>query len=429
MHTRPPKANSLLLSLLLILLTLAVFLPILRFDFINFDDGTYIRDNPHLKNGVSMEGIRWAFQADFFKDSPNADYWQPLTFLSRMVDIELFDMRAGGHHAMNLWFHVLNTVLLFAWLRDITRAPWKSFWLAALFAVHPLQVEPVAWITARKDLLNTALSLITLKGYTDYAKHPSGTRYAGTFFMFALSLMAKPMSVTLPLVMFLLDVWPLERLAPFSPAHRGTRRIIYEKIPFLLLSICAGAVAWSGQPQAIKLFIPDFFLPHLPLSYVWYLGKFLWPARLAIRSPQSEITTPAGWVGASIVLLLAITAAVLMLRRRRPYLAVGWLWFLITLAPVVGLTPQNDRFMYMPVIGLGFVFIWGCVSAVIRRDLRTIRAKDLPGEVPVGCEDEEALGIWPPQRTSIGQLGCGRDVCPGSHKLLFKRLLLGQCVA
>lgn len=337
------------IGLLLVVVTVVVYGQVRTFEFVGLDDPYYVTDNPHIRSGLTWESLRWAFVADLTYNSPYADYWQPVTFLSRLLDVELFGFHPAGHHLMNLLFHALNVVLLFALLRRWTGARWASAFAAAVFAVHPLQVESVAWVTERKDVLSTCLALLTLWCYTGYARRPGAARYILVLAMFALGLMAKAMLVTLPFVMLLLDYWPLGRVQLRAGETRKTLRLIGEKAPLLLLSAGSLAVTLftsSSQPAR------ELPLSHIPGSYMWYIANILWPTGLCSRSPELNLTIPVWEVAGSVSLLLAFSALAIWQARCRPFLLVGWLWFVGTLVPVVGLNPVADRFTYFPIIGL-----------------------------------------------------------------------------
>jgi len=329
----------------------ACYAAVLHFGFVNYDDPEYIAINPYVRDGISWSGVVWAFTHSF------AGNWFPLTWISHMVDCQLFGLDAGGHHFTNLALHTAAALLLFATLRRITGARWRSAFVAALFALHPLHVESVAWVAERKDVLSAFFWMVTLWCYAGYAARPTPARYAWTLAAFALGLMAKPMLVTLPLVLLLLDYWPLAR---------GFR--IREKLPLLALSAAVSVVTYGAHQQAKAV----ISLEKIPLglrventlvSYAVYIGKMFWPSGLAVfyPYPKGSLALPAALAG---ITLAAITVAAIWARGRRPYLGVGWLWYLVTLAPVIGmvqagLQARADRYMYIPMIGLSMVLAWG----------------------------------------------------------------------
>ncbi|HSG05510.1 MAG TPA: hypothetical protein VLB09_03830, partial [Nitrospiria bacterium] len=334
-----------LIGLALVIATLAVYGSVHRFDFVKFDDDLYVYNNPHVAAGLTGEGIRWALAADFLKDSPNADFWIPLTFISHMLAAELFGMEPAGHHVMNLVLHVLNTLLLFLVLRKMTAAVWPSAFVAALFSIHPLHVESVAWVTERKDVLSAFFLMLTLLAYGFYREKPGAGRYGLVAVSFALGLMAKPMLVTLPLLLILVDFWPLERFK-FSDfktpgGRKEARWIVIEKIPLLLLSFFSSAVTFlavqrEGVIHSLSVLSPGVRLGNTAVSYAAYIEKTLWPRDMAPFYPYSPENLSMSWAAGSALLLLFITAAVFRMATRRPYLFFGWLWFLVSLLPVIG---------------------------------------------------------------------------------------------
>ncbi len=366
--------------------TMALYWPITRHDFVNIDDPRFIFQNPHTQAGLTRGGVVWAFQTF---DTEN---WQPLTWLSHMLDCQMYGLNPGGHHLTSLLFHVTNSLLLFLWLAGLTQAPWRSALVAALFAWHPLHVESVAWACERKDVLSTFFWLLALIAYTRYAESlrtgarpDAGTalRHPGRpalFFLltlaaFACGLMSKPMVVTLPCVLLLLDFWPLNRFgfldqAGALPGPERRRKIAWlfaEKVPFLLLALgmsiatlhaqkAGGALSsLSGMPLATRV-------ANALANYATYLENSFWPAGLAYFYPYIP-ARPAEYVPAAI-LLLAATGWFVWRGRRQPYLLAGWLWFLGTLVPTVGLVhvgiqSRADRYMYIPSIGLFVLLVWG----------------------------------------------------------------------
>ena len=324
---------------------------VLRFGFVNYDDPVYIADNPHVRDGVTWSGIGWAFTHSF------AGNWFPLAWISHMLDCQFFGLDAGAHHFTNLVLHTASALLLFAVLRRITDARWPSALVAALFALHPLHVESVAWIAERKDVLSTFFWMLTLWCYTRYVARPSLASYAWTLAAFACGLMAKPMAITLPLVLMLLDWWPFAR---------GWK--IREKLPFLGLSAAVAVVTYTAHVAGHAV-VPFTKIPlttrveNALVTYAVYIGKMFWPNKLAVfyPYPKGPLAVPAVLAGAG---LAGTTLAVAWERRARPYLAVGWLWYLVTLTPVIGLIQAGeqaraDRYMYIPMIGLSIMLAWG----------------------------------------------------------------------
>jgi Flp pilus assembly protein TadD len=371
-----------LICLALAVITAALYLPITHHDFVNFDDDDYITNNSHVQAGLTWAGVIWAFQTGA------AANWHPLTWLSHMLDCQLYGLHPGGHHSTNLIFHVINTLLLFLWLRQLTGTLWRSAIVAALFAWHPLHVESVAWASERKDVLSTFFWMLTLIAYTRYAQKRSrvegrGSRtdiavqaldsrlstldYFLALLFFACGLMSKPMVVTLPFVLLLLDFWPFERFSRFT-FHVSTLRLIGEKLPFFALSLAASVVTYFVQTSGRALWSP----PGLTFSsrvanalwaYERYISKTFWPADLSIFYTH-PYHWPAGLaIGAAS--LLALWSGLFIWRaRQNPYLLVGWFWFLGTLVPTIGLVQVGsqsmaDRYMYIPSIGLFILVVWG----------------------------------------------------------------------
>ena len=371
------------LSLLLMVITIAVYWPVTRFDFVNLDDQVYVSERPEVLAGLTWSGIRWALTAT------EGGAWHPLTWLSLMLDGQLFGHRAGGYHATNLAWHVLNTLLLFGWLQSLTGARWRSALVAALFALHPLHVESVAWISERKDVLSTTFWLLSLWAYTTYAsrfkRYEQPSRlwiwYTLSLGLFALGLGSKPMLVTLPCLLLLLDYWPLERLKPSAP---NLRPLFLEKVPFFALSAAASLITVKAQRASDALASFDSVSPgnriaNAVISYVLYLRKTLWPSDLSVFYPYQTVLPTSLVLGAAIVLLV-MTFAALKWRQRYPFLTVGWFWFLGTLVPVIGLVQVGgqslaDRYTYVPLIGLFIALVWGAV-ALLRKAQRS------PGATP-----------------------------------------------
>lgn len=358
----------------LVALTVAAFFPVLGAGFHYLDDPAYVTSNPQVLRGLSLEGLRWACTSF---ESAN---WHPLTWLSHMTDVSLFGLRAGAHHGMNLALHALAAALLLLALARLTGSLWPSFFVSALFAVHPLRVESVAWISERKDLLAGLLGMLTLLAYLRYARRPDTGRLLTVFAVFALGLTAKPTLVTLPFVLLILDWWPLGRLRYESAFGAGSasgpgRRVILEKIPLLALSAAASVVTYLAQRQGQALVSADVFplgmrIGNAFVSYVSYLGKLLWPHELIPFYPHPGPILSAGTVALAFALLVGITAVTLVFRRRRPWLIAGWLWYLGTLVPMLGLVQVGlqglaDRYSYIPCIGLCLAVVWEARSRTV----------------------------------------------------------------
>lgn len=362
MHRRP-----ILLAGGLALLTLAAFLPSLGNGFVNLDDSLYVTNNRVVKQGLTWEGLAWARTANV------ANNWHPLTMLSHMLDCELFGLNAAGHHGMSLLLHLGNVLLLFEILRRMTGAPWRSAAAAGLFAVHPLRVESVAWVAERKDVLSGLFWILALGAYGRYVREPSPKRYLPVVLAMALGLMSKPMVVTLPFALLLLDVWPLGRLRLDEPGRaRRLGRLIVEKLPLFALSAVGSLVTIRYQTTSLvslEVLPWSLRLANVAVSYATYLGKTVLPRNLAVFYPI-PLEIPAWKALGAAALLLALTALAVRKARKAPWFLVGWLWFLGTLVPVIGIVQVGrqamaDRYTYIPSIGLSLAICWG-LPAVFR---------------------------------------------------------------
>ena len=349
--------KAILIAVLLVVLVFAVFGRTVWDGFIYFDDDYYVTQNAIVQKGLTTDGLAWALTtADYF-------YWHPVTWLSHMMDCELYGLQPGGHHFTNVTIHALTTVLVFAALFSMTGALWRSGLLAGLFAIHPLRVESVAWIAERKDLLAGFFWFGCILAYAFYVRRPSWTRYALVAVGFALGLMSKPVMVTLPFALLLLDWWPLGRFSTTSPAM-----LVREKAPLLALSAASCIVTYLGQKQmgATTLLASVGFptrLENAILSYARYISKTFWPHPLALLYPYDARIAVTAALGAA-ALLVAITALVIVERARAPFLLVGWFWFLGVLVPMIGLVQVGaqsmaDRFTYIPSVGLFIMLVWG----------------------------------------------------------------------
>jgi tetratricopeptide (TPR) repeat protein len=424
----------LVICLFLAAAALIAFWQVNQSDFINYDDPSYVTENIHIRNGITTEAIRWAFRSCYVAN------WHPVTWMSHMLDVQLFGLKPRWHHLTNLLFHIANTLLLFFVFHRMTKAPWKSAFVAALFALHPLHVESVAWVAERKDVLSTFFWMLTMGAYIHYVEHrtedgrqrtedrekwtgilrfPSSVfRYSAVLIFFALGLMAKPMLVTLPFVLLLLDYWPLQRLdqkksarqtrteASKQGAGSGERRplsakkrkgksgkmptgqgmvkeekpadhkyqwalvrpLLREKIPLLALAALSCIVTYlvqhkGGAVASIEAFSPGVRIGNALVSYLIYIGKTIWPVNLAVYYPHPGLR-PLWQVLGAVLFLGAVTFAVIRTAKRFPYLAMGWLWFAGTLVPVIGIVQVGgqamaDRYTYIPLIGLFIMAAWG----------------------------------------------------------------------
>ncbi|MGO9231916.1 MAG: tetratricopeptide repeat protein [Bryobacteraceae bacterium] len=338
--------HALWISVFLFLATFAVYAQVRHFDFVNFDDPEYVTANPHVRAGIAPASVVWAFT------SGEAANWFPLTRLSHMLDYQMFGLRSGWHHLTNVLLHALAVLLLFAFLNRSTGRRWPSAWVALIFALHPLHVESVAWVAERKDVLSAFFWFLALWSYV--RRH-----YWLTLLAFCLGLMSKPMVVTLPFVLLLLDRWPLRQ--PLRSALRV-------KIPMMGLSAAGATAAYlvqrsSGAVREVGQFPLGLRVENAVVSYAIYIVKMFWPARLAVFYPYPH-DLPVWQIALSALLLVGVSMVVLRQRRSRPYLAVGWLWYLGTLVPVIGLIQvgaqaRADRYTYLPMVGLSIMLVWG----------------------------------------------------------------------
>lgn len=346
---------------LLILATVPVYWQVRHFEFTNFDDNKYISENPYLQKGITKENLKWALTADLLANDDYADYWQPVTLLSRLVDAELFGMNPAGHHLVNLAIHVLNVILLFLIWNKMTRTIWQSAFVAALFTLHPLRVESVAWVVERKDVLSAFFWLLTIWSYIRYCELPGLKRYLPVLAAFVLGLLSKPILVMLPVVLLLLDFWPLGRMKIRPFEKKVFFNLFIEKLPLMLLAVASAAVTLAvGQPEAFKHSSRAAPISISLVAYVCYLWKTIYPLRLAVYYPPWPAFRPWQIIGSGM-LVLGLTFLALRQFSRRPYLPVGWIWFLLTLLPVVGLVhpATADRFTYVPHMGLLIIPVWG----------------------------------------------------------------------
>ncbi|MGD8706009.1 MAG: tetratricopeptide repeat protein [Syntrophobacterales bacterium] len=362
-----------LVYLLLIFATLVVFHRLPSHDFINLDDNLLVYENPQVLAGFTKGGLIWAFT------QYHAEYWHPVTWLSHMLDCQLFGLRPGLHHLTSLVFHLANCVLLLFILRKMTGALWRSALVTALFAIHPLHVESVAWVAERKDVLSAFFWFLTIWAYVRYAEQPGLRPYLLVVLFFGLGLMAKPMVVTLPFVLLLLDYWPLGRLqlqdvrsVKDLDVHRASLfRLVWEKIPLFVLTavtIVATVVVQDkvGALKSLQTFPLKTRIANALVSYTSYITKMMWPHKLAVYYPYPE-AIPLWQIAGSGLLLLGVSVMVMKAAKSRLYLAVGWLWYLGTLVPVIGLVQVGsqamaDRYTYLSLVGLFIMIAWGVPS-------------------------------------------------------------------
>ncbi len=390
-------------------LSFLVFGQTLLHDFVNFDDDVYVYNSPLIQAGLTLNGIAAAFA------SAHAGNWHPLTTISHMVDFQLYGLSAGGHHATNVLLHTLAVLLLFHVLQRMTGTLWKSAIVAALFAVHPLHVESVAWVSERKDVLSAVFFFLTLGAYARYGRLPSVGRYVMVTVLFAAGLMSKPMLVTTPLVLLILDYWPLRRFEQLAAARRKTKtersvdkkrqtqQLFLEKIPWLILAAGDGIITFALQKRSAGS------LPPLPLlwraenaivSYATYTWKTLWPTRLAVFYPHPNDTLAIWQVVLAAIFLLAVTWAAVVWRQKKPYLFTGWFWYLVTLVPVIGIVQVGeqgyaDRYTYLPSIGLFLIAVWAIGDiAAIRLRRRTVTAGAVLIVTALACRAFTQAAYW-----------------------------------
>ena len=416
------KKQTPLIYLLLAAAAILAFWQLSHCDFISYDDPAYVTENMHIRHGITMETIRWAFTTDYESN------WHPLTWMSHVVDVQLFGLNPRWHHLINLFFHITNTLLLFFVFHQMTKAPWKSAFVAALFALHPLHVESVAWVAERKDVLSTFFWMLTMVAYIHYVEHPRLKNYLAVLIFFVLGLMAKPMLVTLPFVLLLLDYWPLGRLQGAGSGERGAgseientrwvaeplfankrkgkssrkhsvqaivedakradrkhqwtlvRPLLIEKVPFFALAALSCIVTYAAQKNggsvvSLEAIEPVVRISNALVSYIIYIGKTVWPNNLAVYYPY-----PGSWpfwqVFGAALLLIAVTFVAIWQAERLPYLAFGWLWFTGTLVPVIGIVQVGaqamaDRYTYIPLIGLFIIAAWGIPELLQKWRYRT----------------------------------------------------------
>lgn len=375
------RADILAISLLIIL-TLIVFWQVISFDFVDYDDDVYIINNPHIQQGLTVQNTVWAFTTFRMAN------WNPVLWLSFFTDYELFGKGPQGFHISNLFFHLAAVVLLYWILRRMTGSVWRSAIVAALFSVHPLHVESVAWVTERKDTLSACFFMLTIWAYMGYVRKPRWSSYALVIAAFVFGLMTKPMLVTLPLVLLLLDIWPLERF-DWQNVIPSVKRLSLEKAPLLALSVVSSVVTYFAQKaggtiSTVESISVGSRLQNFFMGYAHYLIKFVFPARLTVLYPYTH-DWPIWEVAAAAVCLVLVTVFALRSIRTRSYIAMGWLWYLITLLPVIGLVKFGteatpDRFSYIPLIGIFIVIVWGIAgksevnSPLMRRQVVSVIA-------------------------------------------------------
>jgi len=397
------------LCLLLVAATLALYNPVSRHPFVNFDDDRYVTNNLHVRAGLTWSTITWAFTTT---DLAN---WHPLTWISHALDCQIFQLNPAGHHYTNVLLQAADVVLLFLLLQWTTGFTWRSLMVAALFALHPINVESVAWVSERKNMLSMLFFLLALWAYGWYARKPKAGRYLAVALLFALGLMAKPQIVTFPFVLLLWDYWPLQRMFPAQreeapgtperPSPRPFSWLVLEKLPLMALSAASAVITIKVQKAggAVRTVMENpvsVRLENAVVSYARYVKKAFWPSHLALLYPHPGDSLKMWLVAASVLFLLLVTALVLAAPRRR-YLAVGWFWFLGTLVPMIGLVQVGeaamaDRYAYLPFLGLFIMVCWGVADWAEQRHIpaRWVAIPGLAGLVALAAVTHRQLDYW-----------------------------------
>jgi len=363
-----------LISAALVAAIVIAYEPMRHSDFVELDDNKYVTENPNVTGGITRDSVIWAFTKTY------ASNWHPLTWLSHMADCEIYGLNPAGHHITSVLIHIANSLLLFWVLRKMTDATWRSAFVAAAFALHPLHVESVAWVAERKDVLSGLFWMLTMVAYVRYAERPNIQRYLLVLLAFVMGLMSKSMVVTLPFVLLLLDYWPLERLNWGRPPAEKTvplGRLLVEKVPLLLLSAILSVITFvvqqgGGAVIALEKIPLDYRIANMFVSYIRYIGKTIWPSGLAVLYPHPHINLLEARAVVYALLFVLITVISIDICRRRRYIAVGWLWYVGTLVPVAGLVQVGsqgmaDRYTYIPMVGLLIVAGWGVKDLVANR--------------------------------------------------------------
>ena len=386
----------------LALATIAVYAQTAHFGFVAYDDDQYVYENPIVKTGVTAVNLIWAATTFFYAN------WHPLTWVSYLIDVQLFGLNAGPFHLVNLVFHIANGILLFLVLLRMTGRIWRSAIVAALFALHPLHVESVAWISERKDVLSTFFGLGALFFYIRYVERPGVKRYLPVFLLFALSLMSKPMLVTFPILLLLIDVWPLGRMQ-WPPQLLKHTRLFIEKLPLLALSIVGSILTFAAQRNfgavvTVERFPLSSRLGNAAIAYLTYFKQSFWPANLAALYPGSP--PDSATVAAALFFLAVVTVIVLYLARSKPYLFTGWFWYLGMLVPVIGIIQvgvqsRADRYMYVPLVGLSVAIVWSVADGVARNPAMKQASVAVAGLILLlfGVAAWHQVGYWKDSRT------------------------------
>ena len=360
------RKQILLVCIVLTLATLAVFGQVQYFDFINLDDEVYVTESVHVQTGMTLEGVRWAF------GTMNAGFWHPLTWLSLMLDYEIYGLNPGGYHMTNLILHILSALLLFGLFHHMTGALWRSAFIAALFALHPLRVESVAWIAERKDVLSAFFWMLTLCFYVHYTEKPAIQRYLLVCLFFACSFMSKSIAVTLPVLMILLDYWPLKRFQQ-QQGHFIVWQLREKGLLFLLSAVFSILAIFAHHELPLQNwnYTWNTRIINAWIVFIIYLQKILWPFNLSLGYPFFG-ETPAWQALSSVLLIIAISGASILAGKKRPFLLVGWFWYAIAILPVIGIIPVGnnamaDRYIYLPSVGISIMIVWG-ISSLIKSE-------------------------------------------------------------
>jgi protein O-mannosyl-transferase len=390
-RSRAAKNSLFIGALALSVLSFVIYLPALGHPFFNFDDGGYVTENQHVLAGMTWSTFRWALT------STEMGLWHPLTWLSHSLDVELFGLNPAGHHFTSIVLHAMNSALLFLFLVSATGSRGKSWVVAALFAIHPINVESVAWISERKNVLSTFWFFSTLSAYVWYVRRPGWKSYLAMLGSFALSLASKPMAVTLPFLLLPLDWWPLHRVKRWN--DRVWVRLLLEKVPLFLLSVASSTLALFAQGRAVANLPFAVRLQNALCSYVLYIWKLVWPAHLGIFYPLPVATLNWTVASAAALFLAAVTALAIWLRR--PYLTVGWMWFLGTLLPVIGIVQVGmqgmaDRYPYIPAVGIFLMVVWGLdeLAGRVKDNLRARIGVIAAALIALAIVTEKQLSYW-----------------------------------
>jgi tetratricopeptide (TPR) repeat protein len=426
-NPKPATPNPAALALALFLVTLAVFWPAVSANFIWWDDPEYVTDNPRIWSGMTWDSVRWAFTTG------HAANWHPLTWISHMLDCQLYGLTPWGHHLTNILLHAVNTSLLFLVLRQMTGATWRCLFVAAVFGLHPLRVESVAWVAERKDVLAAFFWILTMAAYAIWQKAAAADsrggagRYALVLVCFALGLMSKPMLVTLPCALLLLDYWPLERFR-----REPVGKLLVEKIPFLALAALASAATIWAQERALadaESYPVSARLQNALVAYCRYIGKTLWPADLAFFYPMPD-QWPVVAVLLAVLFLAGFSLLTVINARRYPWLPVGWFWFLGTLVPVIGLVQVGlqsmaDRYSYLPSIGLLLVVTWGAVELLKRwpNVARLVAGGAVAVVIACACMTNRQVRFWKDSERLARSITDPDPSCPDPYWITGDALL------